>query len=86
MLADRTGIARWRQPLPGRAPLRWSAAPSSSVDVSTVREAAADVEPLRPDRRHKVSSLMQLERLRPDAYDRVRGVYIARQRPQATHA
>jgi hypothetical protein len=29
---------------------------------------------------------MQLERLRPDAYDRVRGVYIARQRPQATHA
>jgi hypothetical protein len=33
----------------------------------------------------KVWSLMQLERhLRPDAYGRVRGGYIARRRPQAT--
>ena len=31
MLADRTWIARWWPPLPGRSPLRWSAAPSSSA-------------------------------------------------------
>jgi hypothetical protein len=35
----------------------------------------------------KVWSLMRLERrLRPDAYGRVRGGYIARRRPQATDA
>jgi hypothetical protein len=36
---------------------------------------------------NKVWSLMQLERhLRPDAYGRVRGGYIARRRPRATGA
>jgi hypothetical protein len=55
------------------------------VDLSTVREAAAHIEPyLRVDGT-KVWSLMQLERqLRPDAYGRVRGGYIARRRPRAT--
>ena len=57
-----------------------------SVDVSTVREAAAHVEPYVRVDGTRVWSLMQLERLRPDAYGRVRGVYIARRRPQATDA
>ncbi len=55
------------------------------VDLDAIREAAAHVEPyLRVDGT-KVWSLMQLERqLRPDAYGRVRGGYIARRRPRAT--
>jgi hypothetical protein len=55
------------------------------VDLTAIQEAAAHVEPyLRADGT-KVWSLMQLERhLRPDAYGRVRGGYIARRRPQAT--
>jgi hypothetical protein len=74
-------------PLPGRSPLRWSAAPSSSAWMATVREAAAHVEPYVRVDGTKVWSLMQLERrLRPDAYGRVRGGYIARRRPQATDA
>jgi hypothetical protein len=52
------------------------------VDLPTIREAATCVEPyLRVDGT-RVWSLMQLERqLRPDAYGRVRGGYIARRRP-----
>jgi hypothetical protein len=52
---------------------------------NTIQEAAAHVEPyLRVDGT-KVWSLMQLERhLRPDAYGRVRGGYIARRRPRAS--
>jgi hypothetical protein len=55
------------------------------VDLAAIREAAAHVEPyLRVDGT-RVWSLMQLERhLRPDAYGRVRGGYIARRRPRAT--
>jgi len=54
------------------------------VDLTAIREAAAHVEPyLRVDGA-KVWSLMQLERqLRPDAYGRVRGGYLARRRPRA---
>jgi hypothetical protein len=56
-----------------------------SVDLTAVQEAARHVEPyLRVDGT-KVWSLMQLERqLRPEAYGRVRGGYIARRRPRAT--
>ena len=55
------------------------------VDLDTLQKAATHVDPyLRVDGT-KVWSLMQLERqLRPDAYGRVRGGYIARRRPRAT--
>jgi hypothetical protein len=55
------------------------------VDLDTIQEVAAYVEPyLRVDGA-KVWSLMQLERqLRPDAYGRVRGGDITRRRPPAT--
>jgi hypothetical protein len=57
------------------------------VDLDTIEEAATYVEPyLRVDGT-KVWSLMQLERqLRPHAYGRVRGGYVARRRPRATGA
>ena len=55
------------------------------VDLASVREAAAHVEPYVRVDGTKVWSLMQLERqLRPNAYGRVRGGYIARRRPRAT--
>jgi hypothetical protein len=55
------------------------------VELGAIQEAAVYVEPyLRVDGT-KVWSLMQLERqLRPDAYGRVRGGYIARRRPRAS--
>jgi hypothetical protein len=55
------------------------------VDLTAIQEAAAYVEPyLRVDGT-EVWSLMQLERrLRPDAYGRVRGGYVARRRPPAS--
>jgi hypothetical protein len=55
------------------------------VDLAAIRAAAAYVEPyLRVDGT-KVWSLMQLERhLRPDAYGRVRGGYVARRRRWAS--
>ena len=51
------------------------------VDLATVRELAAKVEPyLRADGT-SIWSLMQLERqLRPEAYDRRRGGYLDRRR------
>ena len=52
------------------------------VDLATIQEAAVDIEPYVRVDGTKVWSLMQLERrLRPDAYGRVRGGYIARRRP-----
>jgi hypothetical protein len=55
------------------------------VELTAIQAAATQVEPyLRVDGT-RVWSLMQLERqLRPDAYGRVRGGYIARRRPRAT--
>jgi len=51
------------------------------VDLATVREAAASVEPYVRVDGTKVWSLMQLERqLRPEAFGRVRGGYLARRR------
>ena len=56
-------------------------------DLDAIRQAAAHVEPYVRVDGAKVWSLMQLERhLRPDAYGRVRGGYIARRRPRATGA
>ena len=55
------------------------------VGLDAIQEAAAHVEPYVRVDGTKVWSLMQLERqLRPDAYGRVRGGYIARRRPRAT--
>jgi len=51
------------------------------VDLATVQEAAAHVEPYVRVDGATVWSLMQLERqLRPKAYGRVRGGYISRRR------
>jgi hypothetical protein len=56
------------------------------VDLTAIQEAA-QVEPYLRGDGTKVWSLMQLERhLRPDAYGRVRGGYLARRRPQASRA
>jgi hypothetical protein len=51
------------------------------VDLATIQEAAANVEPyLRADGT-RIWSLMQLERLlRPDVYRRRRGGYLDRRR------
>jgi hypothetical protein len=55
------------------------------VDLDAIQEAAGHVEPYVRVDGAKVWSLMQLERLlRPDAYGRVRGGYIARRRPRET--
>jgi hypothetical protein len=55
------------------------------VDLHAIQKAATHVEPYLRIDGTKVWSLMQLERqLRPDAYGRVRGGYIARRRPRAS--
>jgi hypothetical protein len=57
------------------------------VDLAAIQAAAAHVEPYVRVDGTKVWSLMQLERhLRPNAYGRVRGGYIARRRPRTTGA
>jgi hypothetical protein len=57
------------------------------VDLATVRELAADIEPYIRSDGTEVWSLMQLERqLRPEAYRRRRGGYIDRRRTQTTDA
>jgi hypothetical protein len=57
------------------------------VDLATVLRAAAHVEPYVRIDGTEVWSLMQLERqLRPQAYGRVRGGYIARRRGRTTDA
>jgi hypothetical protein len=51
------------------------------VDLATVREAAANVEPYIRADGTRIWSLMQLERqLRPEAYRRRRGGYLDRRR------
>lgn len=55
------------------------------VDLATIHRASANVEPYVRVDGTKVWSLMQLERqLRPQAYGRVRGGYIARRRVRGT--
>ena len=76
-------MGTWTDPELGRpiaAPLE-RCAQLLGVDLATVQQLAADVEPyLRADGT-KVWSLMQLERrLRPKAYRRRRGGYLDRRR------
>jgi hypothetical protein len=78
-------VGTWHDPDLGRpiaAPLERSAE-LLGVDLPTIREAAANVEPyLRADGT-RIWSLMQLERqLRPQAYRRRRGGYLDRRRGQ----
>ena|SRR5215218_5090795 len=55
------------------------------VDLATVLQVAACIEPYVRVDGTKVWSLMQLERqLQPESYGRVRGGYIARRRPRST--
>jgi hypothetical protein len=82
-------VGTWYDPALGRpiaAPLE-QCAELLGVDLAALQEAANHIEPyLRVDGT-RVWSLMQLERhLRPDAYGRVRGGYIARRRPRTTGA
>jgi hypothetical protein len=79
-------VGIWPDPDLGRpivAPLE-RCAELLGVDLATVREAAANVEPyLRADGT-RVWSLMQLERqLRPEAYGRRRGGYVDRRRTRS---
>jgi hypothetical protein len=54
------------------------------VDLATLRELAADIEPYRRSDGTEVWSLMMLERqLRPEAYRRRRGGYLDRRRTRA---
>ena len=76
-------MGTWHDPEQGRpiaAPLE-RCAQLLGVDLATICEAAAKVEPyLRADG-VKIWSLMQLERqLRPEAYARRRGGYLDRRR------
>ena len=81
-------MGTWHEPglgWPIAAPLE-RCAELLGVDLATLCEAAANVEPnLRADGA-EVWSLMQLERrLRPEAYSRRRGAYLDRRRtPQGT--
>jgi hypothetical protein len=55
------------------------------VDLATIREAAANVEPYIHADGTRIWSLMQLERqLRPEVYRRRRGGYLDRRRTPAT--
>ena len=57
------------------------------VDLATVRELAANVEPYVRADGTRIWSLMQLERqLRPEAYGRRRGGYVDRRRTPAADA
>jgi hypothetical protein len=57
----------------------------AGLDLPTVHEPATRVEPYVRVDGTEVWSLMQLDRqLRPDAYSRVRGGYLARRRPRTT--
>jgi hypothetical protein len=57
------------------------------VDLATVRELAAKVDPYVRADGTRIWSLMQLERqLRPEAYRRRRGGYLDRRRTPATDA
>jgi hypothetical protein len=82
-------VGTWHDPDLGRpiaAPLE-RCAQLLGVDLVTVQELAANVEPyLRADG-IRIWSLMQLERqLRPEAYGRRRGGYLDRRRTPAADA
>jgi hypothetical protein len=77
-------VGTWHDPGVGRpiaAPLQ-QCAELLGVDLATIRELAANVEPYIRVDGTKVWSLMQLERqLRPEVYRR-RGGYLDRRRTQ----
>jgi hypothetical protein len=79
-------VGTWHDPDLGRpiaAPLG-RCAELLAIDLATVREVAADVEPYIRSDGTEIWSLMQLERrLRPDAYGRRRGGYLDRRRRAA---
>ena len=82
-------VGTWHDPDLGRpiaAPLE-RCAQLLGIDLATVRELAAEVEPyLRADG-IRIWSLMQLERqLRPQAYGRRRGGYLDRRRTNSANA
>jgi hypothetical protein len=79
-------VGTWHDPDLGRpiaAPLE-RCAELLGVDLATIRELAANVEPYVRADGAKVWSLMLLERqLRPEAYRRRRGGYLDRRRTRA---
>jgi hypothetical protein len=79
-------VGTWHDPDLGRpiaAPLE-RCAELLGVDLTTIQEAAAKVEPYIRADGTKIWSLMQLERqLRPEAYGRRRGGYLDRRRIQS---
>ena len=79
-------MGTWHDPDVGRpiaAPLD-RCAELLGVDLATIREVAASIEPYIRADGTKVWSLMLLERqLRPEAYGRRRGGYIDRRRAAA---
>ena len=82
-------MGTWHDPYLGRsiaAPLE-RCAELLGVDLATVRELAATVEPYIRADGTEVWSLMQLERkLRPEAYRRRRGGYVDRRQTPAADA
>ena len=76
-------MGTWHDPDLGRpiaAPLQ-RCAQLLDVDLATVQEAAANVEPYVCADGTRIWSLMQLERqLRPEVYARRRGGYLDRRR------
>ena len=74
-------MGTWQDPDLGRpiaAPLE-RCAELLGVDLATIRELAATLEPYLRDDGTRIWSLMQLERqLRPEAYGRRRGGYVDR--------
>jgi hypothetical protein len=76
-------VGTWHDPDQGRpiaAPLE-RCAELLGVDLATIQEAAANVEPYIRADGTRIWSLMRLERqLRPEAYRRRRGGYLDRRR------
>ena len=83
MCSIRCSGGTWHDPDLGRpiaAPLQRCAEPLG-LDLATIQEAAANIEPYICADGTRVWSLMQLERqLRPEAYSRRRGGYLDRRR------
>jgi hypothetical protein len=76
-------VGTWHDPDRGRpiaAPLQ-QCAQLLGVDLATIQEAAANVEPYICADGTRIWSLMQLERqLRPEVYGRRRGGFLDRRR------
>jgi hypothetical protein len=79
-------VGTWHDPAldrPIAAPLQ-RCAQLLGVELATVREAAADVEPYICADGTRIWSLMQLERqLRPEGYVRRRGGFLDRRRTRS---